>query len=152
MEMIVIGGLFKQRRPRYDMNEDEKFYLMSCSDLLGEITPVIDGIGVMHDFFWEKISEKRYEEEIQKCKETAKSTLNEAECIKAPERFKEMHDHFVKGLRYFERSYNESKAYLSDKQREHIAEAIKLALLGSAELRDGNKQWEKIKNETRIEG
>ena len=36
----MLGGLFRQRRARYDMNEDEKFYLMSCSDLLGEITPV----------------------------------------------------------------------------------------------------------------
>ena len=150
MEMIVIGGLFKQRRPRYDMNEDEKFYLMSCSDLLGEITKAIDGIGVMHDFFWEKISERRYEEEMRKCRETVKSTLSEAEYIKAPERFKEMHDHLLKGLRYFEQSYNESNIYLSDKQREHVAEAIKLALLGSAELRDSNKLWDKIKNETQV--
>ncbi len=147
----MLGGIFKQRRPRYEMNEDEKFYLMSCSDLLGEITAVIDGIGVMHDFFWGKISERKYEEEMQKCKEVAKSTLSEAEYIKAPERFKEMHEHFVNGLRYFERSYNESRVYLSDKQREHVAEAIKLALLGSAELRDGNKQWEKIKEKARIE-
>ncbi len=149
----MLGGIFKQRKAgRYDMSEDEKFYLMSCSDLLGNITAVIDGIGAMHDFFWEKISESKYEKEMQRCCETAKSTLNEAEYIKAPERFKRMHEHFLNGLKYFEQSYKESMEYMSDKRREHIAEAIKLALLGSAELREGNKQWEKIKDDTRVEG
>ncbi|MGB2727236.1 MAG: hypothetical protein WBC40_06360 [Halobacteriota archaeon] len=149
--MGFLGGIFRQRRTQYKMNEDEKFYLMSCSDLLGEITGVIDGIGVMHDYFWEKISESKYEKEMRKCGETTKSTLSEAEYIKAPERFKEMHEHLVKGLRYFEDSYRQSLVYLTDKQREHIAKAIELALLGSAELREGNKQWERIKNETRID-
>ncbi len=149
--MSFFGGLFKQRRTRYEMNEDEKFYLMSCSDLLGEITSVIDGIVVMHDFFWEKIAESKYEKEMRKCGDATKSTLSEAEYIKAPDRFKEMHEHLVKGLRYFEDSYRESLVYLTDRQREHIAKAIELALLGSAELRDGNKQWAKIKEEARIE-
>jgi len=133
------------------MNEDEKFYLMNCSDLLGEITSVIDGIVVMHDFFWEKIGESKYEKEMRKCGDVAKSTLSEAEYIKAPERFKEMHEHLVKGLGYFEDSYRESLVYLTDKQREHVAKAIELALLGSAELRDGNKQWEKIKEKAGVE-
>ena len=57
----------------------------------------------------------------------------------------------MKGLRYFEDSYGESLVYLTDKQREHIAKAIELALLGSAELREGNKQWERIKNDTRVD-
>ncbi len=149
--MGFFGGLFKQRRTRYEMDEDEKFYLMSCSDLLGEITSVIDGIVVMHDFFWEKIAESKYEKEMRKCGDATKSTLSEAEYIKAPDRFKEMHEHLVKGLRYFEDSYRESLVYLTDKQRGHIAKAIELALLGSAELRDGNKQWEKIKEKARIE-
>ncbi len=148
----MLGGIFKQRRIRYAMSEDEKFYLMSCSDLLGDITGVIDGIGAMHDFFWEKISEGKYEKEMQQCCERVKTTLNEAEYIKAPERFKVMHEHFLKGLKYFEQSYKESMEYMTDKQREHVAEAIKLALLGSAELRKGSKQWEKIKEETRVEG
>ncbi len=149
--MSFLGGIFKQRRTQYEMNEDEKFYLMSCSDLLGEITSVIDGIVVMHDFFWEKIAESKYEEEMRKCGDAAKSTLREAEYIKAPERFKEMHEHLVNGLRYFEESYRESLVYLTDRQRKHTAKAIELALLGSAELRDGNKQWGKIKEEARIE-
>jgi hypothetical protein len=149
--MGIFGGFFKQRRSRYVMNEDEKFYLMNCSDLLGEITAVIDGIGIMHDFFWEKISESKYEKEMRKCGETTKSTLSIAEYIKAPDRFKEMHAHLANGLKYFEHSYKESLVYLTDRQREHIAKAIELALLGSAELREGNKQWEKIKKETQIE-
>ncbi len=148
----MLGGIFRQRRIRYDMSEDEKFYLMSCSDLLGDITAVIDGIGAMHDFFWEKISESKYEKEMKRCCERVKTTLNEAEYMKAPDRFKGMHEHFLNGLKYFERSYKESMEYMTDKQREHIAEAIKLALLGSAELRKGSKQWEKIKEETRVEG
>ena len=150
--MALISGLFKQQRSRYSMNEDEKFYLMSCSDLLGEITSVIDGIGVMHDFFWEKVEESKYEKEMQKCEASAKSTLTEAEYIKAPERFKEMHEHLVDGLRYFEHSYAESLVYFTDKERKHIAKAIELALLGSAELRDGSKQWDSIKNKTIIKG
>ena len=149
--MSFLGGIFKQRRTRYKMNEDEKFYLMSCSDLLGEITSVIDGVVVMHDFFWEKIAESKYEKEMRKCGDATKSTLSEAEYIKAPGRFKEMHEHLVKGLRYFEESYRESLIYLTDSQRKHIAKAIELALLGSAELRDGNKQWEKIKEKALIE-
>ncbi len=149
--MSFLGGIFKQRRTRYKMNEDEKFYLMSCSDLLGEITSVIDGIVLMHDFFWEKITEGKYEKEMRKCGDAAKGTLSEAEYIKAPDRFKEMHEHLVKGLRYFEESYSESLIYLTDSQREHIAKAIELALLGSAELRDGNKQWERIKEKALIE-
>ncbi|RJS74867.1 hypothetical protein CW714_00995 [Methanophagales archaeon] len=149
--MTVFGGLFKQRRTRYRINEDEKFYLMSCSDLLGEITSVIDGVVTMHDFFWEKIAEPKYEEEMKKCGSAAKSGLSEAEYIKAPQRFKEMHEHLVNGLRYFVDSYNESLVFLTDKQREHIAKAIELALLGSAELRDGNRQWEKIKENVREE-
>lgn len=149
--MTVFGGLFKQRRTRYRINEDEKFYLMSCSDLLGEITSVIDGVVTMHDFFWEKIAELKYEEEMKRCGSAAKSGLSEAEYIKAPQRFKEMHEHLVNGLRYFVDSYNESLVFLTDKQREHIAKAIELALLGSAELRDGNRQWEKIKEDVRVE-
>jgi len=149
--MSIFGWFFKQKRTRYELNEDEKFYLMSCSDLLGEITSVIDGIVAMHDFFWEKITEGKYEKEMEKCGNAAKSTLNQAEYIKAPERFKEMHDHLTQGLRYFENSYIESLVYLTDNQREHIAKAIELALLGSAEVRDGNKQWEKIKEKTQIE-
>ncbi|MCW3134642.1 MAG: hypothetical protein N2V78_09970 [Methanophagales archaeon] len=145
------GSLFKQRRTRYEMDEDEKFYLMSCSDLLGEITSVIDGVVVMHDFFWEKIEESKYEKEMKKCGEAAKNTLSEAEYIKAPDRFKEMHEHLVNGLRYFEDSYRESLVYLTDRQRGHVAKAIELALLGSAELRDGNKQWERIKEKAKIE-
>ncbi len=62
-----------------------------------------------------------------------------------------MHEHLVNGLRYFVDSYNESLVFLTDKQREHIAKAIELALLGSAELRDGNRQWEKIKEDVRVE-
>ncbi len=149
--MTVFGGLFKQRRTRYRINEDEKFYLMSCSDLLGEITSVIDGVVTMHDFFWEKIAEPKYEEEMKRCGSAAKSGLSEAEYIKAPQRFKEMHEHLVNGLRYFVDSYSESLIFLTDKQREHIAKAIELALLGSAELRDGNRQWEKIKEDVRVE-
>ena len=105
----------------------------------------------MHDFFWEKIAEPKYKEEMKKCGSAAKSRLSEAEYIKAPERFKEMHEHLVNGLRYFEDSYSESLVFLTDKQREHIAKAIELALLGSAELRDGNRQWEKIKADVRVE-
>ncbi|NQE46078.1 hypothetical protein C5S31_08670 [ANME-1 cluster archaeon GoMg2] len=138
--MALIGGLFKQQRSRYSMNEDEKFYLMSCSDLLGEITSVIDGIGVMHDFFWEKVGASKYEKEMHKCEASAKSTLTE------------MHEHLVDGLRYFEHSYVESLVYFTDKERKHIAKAIELALLGSAELRDGSKQWDSIKNKTIIKG
>ncbi len=148
--MVVIGGLFKRQSSRYALNEDEKFYLMSCSDLLGEITSVIDGIGVMHDFFWEKVSDSKYEKEMRTCEATTKSTLSEAEYIKAPERFLEMHDHLVNGLRYFENSYAESLVYMTDKAKEHIAKAIELALLGSAELREGSKQWDKIKDKTAI--
>ncbi len=149
--MTFLEAIFKQRRTRFDMNEDEKFYLMTCSDLLEEITSVIDGIEVMHDFFGEKIGESKYENEMKKCRDVAKNTLSEAEYIKAPERFKAMHEHLVNGLRYFDDSYRESLGYLTDRQREHIAKAIELALLGSAELRDGNKQWEKLKKETMIE-
>ena len=149
--MTFFGRLFKQKRARYELNEDEKFYLMSCSDLLGEITSVIDGIVAMHDFFWEKITESKFENEMESCGNAAKSTLTEAEYLKAPERFKAMHDHLTTGLRYFENSYTESLVYITDKQREHIAKAIELALLGSAELREGNKQWEKIKVETQRE-
>jgi len=149
--MNFFGGVFKQRRARYEIDEDEKFYLMSCSDLLGEITSVIDGIVVMHDFFWEKIAESKYEKEMRKCGEATKNTLSEAEYIKAPDRFKKMHEHLVNGLRYFEDSYKESLVYLTDRQRGHVAKAIELALLGSAELRDGNKQWERIKEKVRIE-
>jgi hypothetical protein len=149
--MSFLGLIFNQKRTRYNMNEDEKFYLMSCSELLGRITPVIEGIGAMHDFFWERISEHAYEKEMEKCGSVAKSSLGEAEYIKAPERFKEMHGHLKNGLRYFDHSYTESLVYLADRQREHIAKAIELALLGSAELRDGNKQWEKIKKETKVE-
>lgn len=149
--MSFLCGIFKQRRTRYEMNEDEKFYLMSCSDLLGEIMSVIDGIVAMHDFFWEKITESKYEKVMKECGDATKTTLSEAEYIKAPERFKEMHGHLIKGLKYFEDSYTESLVYLTDRQREHIAKAIELALLGSAELRDGNKQWEKIKNEAKTE-
>ena len=148
--MVIIGGLFKQRRTKYEMNEDEKFYLMNCSDLLDEITSVIDGIVIMHNFFWEKIAESKYESEMRKCGDAARSTLTEAEYIKAPGRFKEMHEHLVDGLRHFDESYKESLIYLTDKQRAHIAKAIELALLGSAELRDGNKRWEKIKEEMRV--
>jgi len=133
------------------MNEDEKFYVMACSDLLEEITSVIDGVEVMHDFFWEKIAESKYEKEMRKCGDAAKNTLSEAEYIKAPERFKAMHEHLVNGVRYFDDSYTESLVYLTDRQRKHTAKAIELALLGSAELRDGNKQWEKLKKETMIE-
>ncbi len=32
----------------------------------------------------------------------------------------------------------------------HIAKAIELALLGSAELRDGSKKWDLIKNKAMI--
>ncbi|MFZ2071772.1 MAG: hypothetical protein WAV32_09315 [Halobacteriota archaeon] len=149
--MAILGGLFKQHRPRYTMNEDDKFYVMSCSDLLGEITSVIDGLGVMHDFFWDKVGESKYERKMRKCEARAKSTLSEAEYIKAPERFKEMHGHIVDGLRYFEQSYIESLVYFTDKQRNHIAKAIELALLGSAELRDSSKQWAKIKNRAMTE-
>jgi len=133
------------------MNEDEKFYLMACSDLLEEITPVIDGVEVMHDFFGEKIAESKYENEMKKCRDIVKKTLSGSADIKAPERFKEMHEHLVNGFRYFNDSYTESLVYLTDRQREHIAKAIELALLGSAEFRDGNKQWEKLKKETMIE-
>ena len=148
--MVILGGLFKQQRSRYSLNEDEKFYLMSCSDLLGEITSVIDGIGVMHDFFWEKVSDSKYEAVMRDGEATAKSTLSEAEYIKAPEQFKDMHEHLVSGLRYLEQAYTESLVYLTDKQRVHIAKAIELALLGSAELRDGSKKWDLIKNKAMI--
>ncbi len=149
--MTVLGRLFKQQRTRYRINEDEKFYLMSCSDLLGEITSVIGGVVTMHDFFWEKIAEPKYKEEMKKCGSAAKRGLSEAEYIKAPQRFNKMHEHLVNGLKYFVDSYNESLIFLTDKQREHTAKAIELALLGSAELRDGNRQWEKIKEDVRVE-
>lgn len=149
--MTVFGGLFKQQRTRYRINEDEMFYLMSCSDLLGGIAPVIGGVVILHDFFWEKTAEPKYKEEMKKCGGAAKSRLSEAEYIKAPQRFKEMHEHLVNGLRYFVDSYSESLVFLTDKQREHIAKAIELALLGSAELRDGNRQWEKIKEDVLVE-
>ncbi|PXF50381.1 MAG: hypothetical protein C4B55_05955 [Candidatus Methanophagaceae archaeon] len=152
MGFLSLDGIFKQRRTRYEMSEDEKFYLMNCSDLLAEIMAVIDGVVVMHDFFWEKVGEGKYEKEMRKCGDAAKSTLSQAEYIKAPDRFKEMHEHLVKGLKYLEDSYKESVVYLADRQREHIARAIELALLGSAELRDGNRQWEKVKAKAKKEG
>ena len=142
-------GIFKQSGTRYDMSEDDKFYLMSCSDLLGEITSVVEGIVAMHDFFWGRISESKYEKVMQKCRTAAQSALSEAEIIKAPERFKTMHERLTRGLRYFDDSYDESLIYFTDSQREHIAKAIELALLGSAELKDGHKLWAKIKDDTR---
>jgi len=129
------------------MSEDERFYLMTCSDLLEEISSVIEGVVVMHDFFWGKASEAEYREEMERCRELTRSTLGSAAYMKPPERFREMHEHLLKGLRYYERSYKESLNYLNDRRREHIADAIKLALLGSAEIKDGSKIWERIKHE-----
>ena len=129
------------------MSEDERFYLMTCSDLLEEISSVIEGVVVMHDFFWGKASEAEYREEMERCRELTRSTLGSAAYMKPPERFREMHEHLLKGLRYYERSYKESLNYLNDRRREHIADAIKLALLGSAEIKDGSKIWERIKRE-----
>lgn len=34
-------GFLKQRGLRYAMREDDKFYLMNCSDLLGAFTSVM---------------------------------------------------------------------------------------------------------------
>jgi hypothetical protein len=149
--MSIIGGLFKQSGTRYKMSEDDKFYLMSCSDLLGKIPSVLEGIAAMHDFFWDKIAENKYEKAMRKCGNAAKSTLSEADIIRVPERFKVMHEHLTRGLGYLNDSYGESLVYLTDRQREHIAKAIELALLGSAELRDGNRLWVKIKEDTKRE-
>jgi hypothetical protein len=149
--MSIIGGLFKQSGTRYEMSEDDKFYLMSCSDLLGKIPSVLEGIAAMHDFFWDKIAENKYEKAMRKYGNAAKSTLSEADIIRVPERFKAMHEHLTRGLGYLNDSYGESLVYLTDRQREHIAKAIELALLGSAELRDGNRLWEKIKEDTKRE-
>ena len=90
---------------------------------------------------------QEYREEMERCRELTRSTLGSAAYMKPPERFREMHEHLLKGLRYYERSYKESLNYLNDRRREHIADAIKLALLGSAEIKDGSKIWERIKRE-----
>ncbi|MCW3135493.1 MAG: hypothetical protein N2V77_00910 [Canidatus Methanoxibalbensis ujae] len=136
---------FLRKKERVGMSEEERFYLMSCSDLLESVSSVIEGIVVMHEFFWGRASENEYREEMERCKHITKSTLDFAEYIKPPEKFKEMHEHILRGLQYYERSYMVSLNYLNDKRREHIADAIKLALLGSAEIRDGSRIWEKIK-------
>jgi hypothetical protein len=149
--MCVLIALFKQSEPRYRLSEDEKFYLLSCSDLLSVIPSVIEGVPAMHDFFWEKIPERKYEHQIQTCSVAARRALQEANGLKAPERFRAMHEHLVQGVRYFDDSYSAALAYLTDHQRAHIAKAIELALLGGAELREARVAWVQIEQSTSSE-
>jgi hypothetical protein len=149
--MCVLIALFKQSEPRYRLSEDEKFYLLSCSDLLSVIPSVIEGVPAMHDFFWEKIPERKYEHQIQTCSVAARRALQEANGLKAPERFRAMHEHLVQGVRYFDDSYSAALAYLTDNQRAHIAKAIELALLGGAELREARVAWVQIEQSTSSE-
>lgn len=143
VEMKILR-LFR-RKARVNVSEEERFYLMSCSDLLESVSSVIEGVVVMHEFFWGRTSEDEYRQEMERCKHITKSTLGFAEYMKPPEKFKEMHEHILRGLQYYERSYMESLNYLNDQRREHIADAIKFALLGSAEIRDSSRIWERIK-------
>ena len=149
--MCVLIALFKQSEPRYRLSEDEKFYLLSCSDLLSLIPSVIDGVPPMHDFFWDKIPERKYEHHVQNSGGAARRALQETNGLKAPERFRVMHEHLVQGLRYFDDSYSAALAYLTDNQRAHIAKAIELALLGGAELREARAAWVQIEQSTRSE-
>jgi hypothetical protein len=146
--MCVLIALFKQSEPRYRLSEDEKFYLLSCSDLLSVIPSVIEGVPALHDFFWDKIPERNYEHQMQKCSVAARRALQGANGLKAPERFRAMHEHLVQGLRYFDDSYSAALAYPSDHQRAHIAKAIELALLGGAELREARAAWVQIERST----
>ncbi len=144
--MCVLIGLFKQTEPQYRLSEDDKFYLLSCSDLLGVIPSVIEGVPAMHDFFWDKIPERKYEHQMQNCSVAARRALHDANDLKAPERFRAMHEHLVQGLSYFNDSYSASLEYLSDHQRAHIAKAIELALLGGSELREARTAWVTIEH------
>lgn len=149
--MCVLIALFKQSEPRYRLSEDEKFYLLSCSDLLNVIPSVIEGVPAMHDFFWDKIPERKYEHQMQTGSVAARRALEEANGLKAPERFRAMHEHLVQGLRYFDDSYSASLAYLTDHQRAHTAKAIELALLGGAEFREARAAWVQIEQFTSAE-
>jgi hypothetical protein len=149
--MCVLIALFKQSEPRYRLSEDEKFYLLSCSDLLSVIPSVIEGVPAMHDFFWDKIPERKYEHQMQTCSVAARRALEEANGLKPPERFRAMHEHLVQGLRYFDDSYSAALAYPSDHQRAHTAKAIELALLGGAELREARAAWVQIEQFTSAE-
>ena len=146
--MCVLIALFKQSEPRYRLSEDEKFYLLSCSDLLSAIPSVIEGVPAMHDFFWDKLPEHKYEHQMQTCSVAARRALQEADRLKAPERFRAMHGHLVQGLKYFDESYSAALVYPSDRQRTRIAKAIELALLGGAELREARVAWVQIERAT----
>jgi hypothetical protein len=148
----IFGKHRRRHRHQYDLNmtEEEKFYLMSYSDLLEEVMVIVDGITVMNNFFWEKASERKYKQTMDQCKSAASSALSEAGYIKPPDRFKQMHQHLLKALGYYEDSFTESLLYAKDQHREHVAKGIELALLGSAEIKEGNKRWDKIKEETKV--
>ena len=146
--MCVLIPLFKQSEPHYQLSEDDKFYLLSCSDLLSEIPSVIEGVPAMHDFFWDKIPERKYGQQMEKCSVAARRALQEANEMKAPEQFRAMHEHLVQGLTYFDDSYSASLEFLTDHQRSHVAKAIELALLGGAELREARTAWTKIERAT----
>ena len=148
--MCVLITLFKQSESRYRLSEDEKFYLLSCSDLLNIIPAVIECVPAMHDFFWDRIPERKYEHQVRTCSVAARRALQEANGLKAPERFRAMHAHLVQGLRYFDESYSAALAYPSDHQRTHIAKALELALLGGAELREAKAAWVQIEQSTRF--
>ncbi|HDS45863.1 MAG TPA: hypothetical protein ENN68_07220 [Methanomicrobia archaeon] len=109
---------------------------------------VIEGVPAMHDFFWEKIPERTYEHQMHAGSIAARSALQNANGLKAPERFRAMHEHLVQGLRYFHESYAAALAYRSDHQRAHIAKALELALLGGAELREARTVWVQIERST----
>ena len=149
--MCVLIALFKQTEPRYRLSEDEKFYLLSCSDLLSVIPAVIEGVPALHDFFWDKIPERKYTHQMQTCSAAARRARQEANGLKAPERFRALHEHLAQGLRYFDESYAAALAYPSDPQRTHIAKAIELALLGGSELREARAAWVQIEHSTRSE-
>jgi transposase len=142
-------GVFKLSESRYTLSEDDAFYLLNCAALLNAIPAVLEGIEAMHDLFWEKIPPRGFETVAQKCGTATKRVLSEASTMKAPERFRRLHEHLVQGLRYLDEAYTESLAYLTDGERPRLAKALELALLGSAELRDGYRVWERIKDESR---
>lgn len=146
--MYVLIALFKQSESRYQLSEDEKFYALSCSDLLSVIPAVIEGVPAMHDFFWDKIPVRTYERQMQTGSVAARRALQEANGLKAPERFRAMHEHLVQGLRYFDDSYAAALAYPAEHLRTHIAKAIELALLGAAELREARAAWVQLERST----
>ncbi|MGC9443551.1 MAG: hypothetical protein ACP5E9_01250 [Candidatus Methanospirareceae archaeon] len=149
--MCVLIARFKQSEPRYRLSEDEKFYLLSCSDLLNVIPAVIEGVPALHDFFWGKIPERTYTRQVHTSSAAARRARQDANELKAPERFRAMHEHLTQGLRYFDESYAAALAYPADPQRTHIAKAIELALLGGAELREAKAAWVQIEQSTRGE-